>query len=260
LDRSPHNVFIPNLGKSYQFIQQSKAPVRKVSKQLQNLENRYTKKVQELEVKVQIRTLDSKEEFLIKALIDSGCTHSTINSDFIKQYGLTMIKLDAPRVVKNVDRFENITGQVIDLLECIMEVTGKDHQEQIDLAITKLGSHQLFLGYDWIKNHNPSINWQIGEINFDRYPVKFNCKTNANSITPWARAQANISAEIVAAKETFKERRLGKKLYLGIIINIKWFLPRTHSMHYRTNDHGTMPLTLKITRNQYSTARFIPLN
>jgi hypothetical protein len=93
-----------------------------------------------------------------------------------------------------------------------MEVTGQDHQERIDLAITKLGSHQLFLGYDWIKNHNPSINWQTGSIDFDRCPPKFNCKTNTYSMTPWARAAANISAEIAAAKETVKEKKTWKEI------------------------------------------------
>jgi hypothetical protein len=83
LDRSPRSVFIPTLGKSYQFLQRFKAPIRKVSKQPELIQRRYTREVWELEIKVRIRTLDSKEEFLIKALIDSGCTHSTINSDFV---------------------------------------------------------------------------------------------------------------------------------------------------------------------------------
>jgi hypothetical protein len=123
-----------------------------------------------------------------------------------------MVKLDAPQVVKNADRTNNTSGRVTNLLECIMEVIGQDHQERINLAITKLGSHQLFLGYDWIKNHNPSINWQTGSIDFDRCPLKFNCKTNTHSMTPWARAAANISAEIAAAKETVKEKKTWKEI------------------------------------------------
>jgi hypothetical protein len=80
------------------------------------------------------------------------------------------------------------------------------------LAITKLGSHQLFLEYDWIRSHNPLINWQTGSIDFDRCLPKFNCKTNTHSMTPWARAVANISAEITAAKETVKEKKTWKEI------------------------------------------------
>jgi hypothetical protein len=130
----------------------------------------------------------------------------------VEQHGLTMVKLDDSRSVRNADGTENITGKVTDILECIMEVTEQDHQERIDLAIMKLGSHQLFLGYDWIKSHNPLINWQTGSIDFDRCPPKFNCKTNAHSITLWARALANILAEIAAAKETVKEKKTWKEI------------------------------------------------
>jgi len=35
-----------------------------------------------------------------------------------------------------------------------------DHQELIQLSVTNLGNHDLFLGYDWLQKHNPSINWR----------------------------------------------------------------------------------------------------
>jgi hypothetical protein len=40
----------------------------------------------------------------------------------------------------------------------------------------------------------------------------FNYKTNAHSITPWARAAANISAEIAVAKEMVKEKKTWKEI------------------------------------------------
>jgi Aspartyl protease len=98
--------------------------------------------------------LDSKKEFIIMALIDLGCTHSTIDSDFVCKNGLTTTPLEYPQLVRNADGTENKEGRVIDCLEVMMEVTGKDHQERIDFAITKLGSHKMmFLGYDWIHTH-----------------------------------------------------------------------------------------------------------
>jgi hypothetical protein len=109
-------------------------------------------------------------------------------------------------LVRNADRTENKEGRVTDCLEVMMEVTGKDYQERIDFTITKLGSHKMFLGYDWIHTHNPSIDWHSGTINFDRCPPKFNCQNSSYSMTPWARAQANISAEIATAKESVKEK------------------------------------------------------
>jgi Aspartyl protease len=156
--------------------------------------------------------LDSKKEFIITALINSGCAHSTIDSDFIHENGLTTTPLEYPQLVRNADGTENKEERVTDCLEVMMEVTGKDHQERIDFAITKLESHKMFLGYDWIHMHNPSIDWHSGAINFDRCPPKFNCKNSSNSMTLWARAQANISAEIAAAKKMVKEKQTWQEI------------------------------------------------
>jgi hypothetical protein len=36
---------------------------------------------------------------------------------------------------------------------------GMKHQEDIKVAITNIGNHNLLLGTDWLKAHNPSIDW-----------------------------------------------------------------------------------------------------
>jgi len=46
-----------------------------------------------------------------------------------------------------------------------MNMTIGDHQEQIQLSVTNLGNHDLFLGYDWLQKHNPTINWKDSLIN-----------------------------------------------------------------------------------------------
>jgi hypothetical protein len=40
----------------------------------------------------------------------------------------------------------------------------------------KLGKHSLFLGHDWLKLHNPSIDWKSGDVIFDKCPTC--CETN----------------------------------------------------------------------------------
>ena len=45
-----------------------------------------------------------------------------------------------------------------------MNMTIGDHQELIQLSVTNLGNHDLFLGYDWLQKHNPSINWRDSSI------------------------------------------------------------------------------------------------
>ena len=51
-----------------------------------------------------------------------------------------------------------------------VRMTVGDHSERIQLAVTKLGNPELFLGMDWLKDHNPSIDWAQGKLSFDRCP------------------------------------------------------------------------------------------
>ena len=36
------------------------------------------------------------------------------------------------------------------------------------LAVSRLGKQSLILGYDWLKNHNPKIDWEKGEVEMTR--------------------------------------------------------------------------------------------
>ena len=48
----------------------------------------------------------------------------------------------------------------------IVHLQIKDHKEQISLAITDLGPNTVFLSHDWLKMHNPVIDWKTGCIEF----------------------------------------------------------------------------------------------
>ena len=36
---------------------------------------------------------------------------------------------------------------------------GTRHKEYIEMAITNTGNHDILLGTNWLKVHNPSIDW-----------------------------------------------------------------------------------------------------
>jgi hypothetical protein len=36
--------------------------------------------------------------------------------------------------------------------------------------VTDIGNHNIFLGTDWLKAHNPNINWAMNQIQMDQYP------------------------------------------------------------------------------------------
>ena len=49
----------------------------------------------------------------------------------------------------------------------ILQLAINDHYKCIDVTITELGDMDLFLGYDWLKIHNPSIDQVNAILSFD---------------------------------------------------------------------------------------------
>ncbi len=43
-----------------------------------------------------------------------------------------------------------------------------EYHKRIDLTMTNLGKNNIYLGHDWLKRHNPSVNWERGTIIFGR--------------------------------------------------------------------------------------------
>jgi len=39
------------------------------------------------------------------------------------------------------------------------------------LAVSRLGKQSLILGYDWLKDHNPRIDWEKGEVEMTCCPL-----------------------------------------------------------------------------------------
>ena len=72
--------------------------------------------------------------------------------------------------VFNVDSSPNEAGQiskVIDILLCY-----KIHSERMLLAVSGLGKQSLILGYNWLKNHNPKVDWEKGKVEMTCCPLR----------------------------------------------------------------------------------------
>ncbi len=72
----------------------------------------------------------------------------------------------APITIYNADGLKNSSGQITAFAELCIKIG--DHIEHIDLAITNLKDHNIFLGHDWLVRHNPLINWQTRKMTFTR--------------------------------------------------------------------------------------------
>lgn len=124
----------------------------------------------QLDIPVVLQTLDNLKSFSVTALIDSGCMGSSIDEKFVKKYGLVTRKSPRPIPVYNADGTRNKAGPITEFVELVLKI--QDHREIIELSVTNLGRSDLFIGHDWLKLHNPSIDWQEGTIKFTRCPSR----------------------------------------------------------------------------------------
>jgi len=118
---------------------------------------------------VEIGTTDMSELHSIEALLDCGATGSLINRDFVCSKGMNTWTLSHNIPVFNVNGSPNEAGQISEVVDVVLRY--KTHSERMLLAISRLGKQNLILGYDWLKNHNPKIDWKKGEVEMTHCPL-----------------------------------------------------------------------------------------
>ncbi len=117
-------------------------------------------------IPVTLEPVSSWLKLTTKALINSGCTGSAINQAYIEKHNLDTKKALIPILVYNADGTRNQGRDITEFVELLMTIG--EHPERIDLAVTNLGKKDIYLGHDWLKRHNPSVNWEYGTIIFGR--------------------------------------------------------------------------------------------
>ena len=120
----------------------------------------YIRKLSTLNMNVSFRTSQSKADK--SALIDSGATDNFIDEETWKRLGIGRKELARPVTVHNVDGTENKQGKITHYCWlCI--VKGEKHMLQ-RFYITALGKDRIILGYPFLYDFNPKINWKTGKV------------------------------------------------------------------------------------------------
>jgi hypothetical protein len=115
----------------------------------------------------------SNREISARALLDSGAERITIDQDFATGNKLTLRNLVHPLPVKNVDGTLNKRGSIkYTTIQRIRIKTpdGHFHEETAELYITTLEDHDIIFGTDWLRAHNPEVNWMLPQVSFTRCP------------------------------------------------------------------------------------------
>ena len=101
----------------------------------------------------------------VKALVDSGYTHTGINEQLVKDKKIQTKTINFSFEVFNADGTKN--GEVTKVAPLEIEID--EHKETLEVAVMDLDGTDMFLGHDWLVKHNPEVNWKNGTIKFMRY-------------------------------------------------------------------------------------------
>jgi hypothetical protein len=110
-----------------------------------------------LVVEAEIESTDTTVKRCTQALIDCGAMGCFIDIEWAKLNDIPTCPLTNLIPVYNVDGTANDTGAITDIADVVLHY--ENHSERTQLAVTRLGKQSLILGYNWLCNHNPEINW-----------------------------------------------------------------------------------------------------
>ena len=97
-------------------------------------------------------------------LIDSGAGGKFIDQNYARAAGFKLRKLETPLQAYNMDGTENKRGTIKTYVNLDLEINGR--KTNTDLLVTGLGKEQIILGFPWLYEHNPDINWKTGEFSW----------------------------------------------------------------------------------------------
>jgi hypothetical protein len=143
-------------------------------------------------VDVEIESTDTVVKQCTQALIDCGTTGCFIDIEWAKLNNIPTHPLTKPIPVYNVDSTANDAGAITDIVDVILRY--ENHSECTQLAVTRLGKQSLILGYNWLQNHNPEINWQTKDVKMSRCPLQ--CSTCRVEDKRYAKIRKSMTSQI----------------------------------------------------------------
>ena len=148
-------------------------------------------------------TTEDGQSFPLSALLDSGCTHSVFSRSFAHKAQMTLKPLPVPRQSYNADGSENTAGVITHYVTLRLDV--QDHSELRHFYVIDLVNQDLFLGYDWLRQHNPEIDWKTNTLSLsciDQCAAAANKLPSLNFFHLFFRG---LSMELARAENTKKE-------------------------------------------------------
>jgi hypothetical protein len=104
---------------------------------------------------------------IVEALLESGANGKFINRGYVRDIHAFKKDLEEPIKVYNVDGTPNKEGTITQYVDLDLEI--HEIKKKQRLYVTGLGNQQIILGYDWLKEMNPLIDWKKGTLEWRKW-------------------------------------------------------------------------------------------
>ena len=122
-----------------------------------------------LSIPISIKCTKDNQTVETLALIDSGAGGKFIDQNYAKTIGLKTQLLEKPITARNVDGTENKHGRITHFALVDLIIHGRTTRTR--LLISRLGKQKVILGFPWLNEQNPNINWKTGNFEWrSSYP------------------------------------------------------------------------------------------
>ena len=101
-------------------------------------------------------------------MVDSSATTKFLHRRFVERNSVTTRKLARPIPLYNIDGTENRDGTITEV--AVLDMAVGDHREKVVFVVTDIGEEDVIIGLDWLREHNPEVDWERGSLRLSRCP------------------------------------------------------------------------------------------
>ena len=116
---------------------------------------------------IQITSDNKPEKENVEGLLDSGAGGKFIDLDYADNIHVEKKDLRKPIKVYNVDGTPNKRGTITQYVD--LDLTIHKRKRKHRLLVTSLGRQKIILGYPWLKEMNPLIDWRKGTLEWRKW-------------------------------------------------------------------------------------------
>jgi len=117
-------------------------------------------------IMVKIQLPGQRESVTINAMIGSGATEDFIDREICNKHRIKMIKAKTSREIYLGDGKPSAMGPVTHMTKVPMDISS--HRKLATFQVANLQNHEVILGMPWLREHNPTIDWNDKRIIFIR--------------------------------------------------------------------------------------------